>query len=278
MRAEARTKVAEHLYTVRVRGHRALGLAADPNTEIPAIELFEPYLGAGMSEPDPPIAVCALRSMETILVEETDLLAEVDRHDHRALRAGHRPAQRREGRRARLGRSGVQAPAARPTAPAAIAELGFGGDEGDHMQVVENTDAIHNVVVCTLCSCYPWPVLGLPPAWYKPAPYRARMVREPRAVLAEMGCGLDDVEIAVWDSSAEQRYLVLPQRPPGHQGRVRGGAGGAGHARRDDRGRAAVSGLDGVDVPRRNGELAFDAPWQSRAFGLAAAVPRGVRA
>jgi nitrile hydratase len=99
---------------------------------------------------------------------------------------------------------------------AAIAELGFGGAEGDHMQVVENTDAIHNVVVCTLCSCYPWPVLGLPPDWYKDAPYRSRMVREPRTVLAEMGCSLDDeVEIAVWDSSAEQRYLVLPQRPPG---------------------------------------------------------------
>ena len=99
---------------------------------------------------------------------------------------------------------------------AAIAELGFGGNEGDHMRVVKNTDAIHNVVVCTLCSCYPWPVLGLPPAWYKDAPYRARMVREPRTVLAEMGCRLDDeIEIAVWDSSAEQRYLVLPQRPPG---------------------------------------------------------------
>jgi nitrile hydratase subunit alpha len=99
---------------------------------------------------------------------------------------------------------------------AAIAELGFGGNEGDHMQVVENTDTTHNVVVCTLCSCYPWPVLGLPPGWYKDPPYRARMVREPRVVLAEMGCRLDDdVEIAVWDSSAEQRYLVLPQRPPG---------------------------------------------------------------
>jgi nitrile hydratase len=99
---------------------------------------------------------------------------------------------------------------------AAIAELGFGGNEGDHMQVVENTDLLHNVVVCTLCSCYPWPVLGLPPTWYKDPPYRARMVREPRAVLAEMGCRLDDhVEIAVWDSSAEQRYLVLPQRPAG---------------------------------------------------------------
>ena len=99
---------------------------------------------------------------------------------------------------------------------AAIAELGFGGDEGAHMQVVENTDVTHNVVVCTLCSCYPWPVLGLPPAWYKDPPYRARMVREPRTVLAEMGCDIEDhVEISVWDSSAEQRYLVLPQQPAG---------------------------------------------------------------
>ncbi len=102
---------------------------------------------------------------------------------------------------------------------AAIGELGYGGNEGEHMQVVENTDAVHNVVVCTLCSCYPWPVLGLPPAWYKDAPYRARMVREPRVLLAEMGCRVDeDVEIAVWDSSAEQRYLVLPQRPAGTDG------------------------------------------------------------
>lgn len=101
----------------------------------------------------------------------------------------------------------------------AIAELGFGGNEGDHMQVVENTEVVHNVVVCTLCSCYPWPVLGLPPAWYKDPPYRARVVREPRTVLAEMGCELDDrVEISVWDSSAEQRYLVLPQRPDGTAG------------------------------------------------------------
>ena len=97
---------------------------------------------------------------------------------------------------------------------AAIAELGFGGAEGDHMVVVENTPAIHNVVVCTLCSCYPWPVLGLPPAWYKDPPYRARMVREPRALLAEMGCELPgNAAIRVWDSSAEVRYLVLPERP-----------------------------------------------------------------
>jgi nitrile hydratase subunit alpha len=99
---------------------------------------------------------------------------------------------------------------------AAIAALGFGGPEGEHMVVVENTPAIHNVIVCTLCSCYPWPVLGLPPAWYKDPPYRARMVREPRMLLAEMGCPLpEEVEIRVWDSSAEVRYLVLPQRPPG---------------------------------------------------------------
>jgi nitrile hydratase len=99
---------------------------------------------------------------------------------------------------------------------AAISELGFGGPEGDHVVVVENTPGVHNVVVCTLCSCYPWPVLGLPPTWYKSPPYRARMVREPRALLAEMGCEVpDDVEIRVWDSSAETRYLVLPERPAG---------------------------------------------------------------
>jgi nitrile hydratase len=100
-------------------------------------------------------------------------------------------------------------------ATAAIAELGFGGPEGDHMVVVENTPTVHNLVVCTLCSCYPWPTLGLPPTWYKAPAYRSRAVREPRALLAEMGTELDDdVEIRVWDSSAEVRYLVLPQRPP----------------------------------------------------------------
>jgi nitrile hydratase subunit alpha len=99
---------------------------------------------------------------------------------------------------------------------AAIAELGFGGPEGEHMVVVENTPAVHNVVVCTLCSCYPWPVLGLPPSWYKSPAYRARMVREPRVLLREMGLDLpEQVEIRVWDSSAEIRYLVLPEPPPG---------------------------------------------------------------
>jgi len=102
---------------------------------------------------------------------------------------------------------------------AAIAELGFGGAEGDHMVVVENTPDVHNLVVCTLCSCYPWPTLGLPPAWYKAPAYRSRAVREPRVLLAEMGTPIpDDVEIRVWDSSAEVRYLVLPQRPPGTDG------------------------------------------------------------
>jgi nitrile hydratase len=101
-------------------------------------------------------------------------------------------------------------------ATAAIAELGIGGPQGEHMVVVENTPAVHNVVVCTLCSCYPWPVLGLPPTWYKSPAYRSRIVREPRAVLAEMGLRVPaDVEVRVWDSSAEVRYLVLPERPAG---------------------------------------------------------------
>ena len=104
-------------------------------------------------------------------------------------------------------------------ATGAIASLGFSGRQGAHMQVVEKTDKIHNLVVCTLCSCYPWPVLGLPPVWYKSAPYRARAVRDPRGVLAEFGTQLDgDVRIEVWDSTAEMRYLVLPQRPMGTEG------------------------------------------------------------
>ena len=99
-------------------------------------------------------------------------------------------------------------------ATSAIAELGFGGAEGEHIVALENTPSVHNVVVCTLCSCYPWPVLGLPPRWYKSPEYRSRVVREPRAVLAEFGTVLDaDVEVRVWDSSAEIRYLVLPLAP-----------------------------------------------------------------
>jgi nitrile hydratase len=98
----------------------------------------------------------------------------------------------------------------------AIAELGFGGAEGDNMVVVANTPNVHNMIVCTLCSCYPWPVLGLPPTWYKSSPYRSRAVSEPREVLREFGLEPGgEVEIRVWDSSAEVRYLVLPMRPPG---------------------------------------------------------------
>ena len=102
---------------------------------------------------------------------------------------------------------------------AAAAEFGYGGYEGEYLRVVENRPGLHNVIVCTLCSCYPWPVLGIPPVWYKSAPYRARVVREPRAVLAEFGLELpDDTQIQVWDSSAEMRYLVLPMRPDDSEG------------------------------------------------------------
>ena len=98
----------------------------------------------------------------------------------------------------------------------AIASLGHTGRQGEHMMVLENTPEVHNVVVCTLCSCYPWPVLGLPPVWYKAAPYRSRVVADPRSVLREFGTELsDDVEVRVWDSTAEMRYLVLPMRPAG---------------------------------------------------------------
>jgi nitrile hydratase len=101
-------------------------------------------------------------------------------------------------------------------APAAIAELGFTAGQGEHMVVLENEPKVHNLVVCTLCSCYPWPVLGLPPVWYKSAPYRSRAVIDPRGVLREFGLELgEDVEVRVWDSTAELRYIVLPERPAG---------------------------------------------------------------
>ncbi|KQT09336.1 nitrile hydratase subunit alpha [Ramlibacter sp. Leaf400] len=104
-------------------------------------------------------------------------------------------------------------------ASAAIASLGYTGRQGEHMVAVENTERVHNMVVCTLCSCYPWPVLGLPPVWYKSAPYRSRAVRDPRGVLADFGVTLPaDTEIRVWDSTAEVRYLVVPRRPAGTEG------------------------------------------------------------
>jgi nitrile hydratase len=102
---------------------------------------------------------------------------------------------------------------------AAIAELGYTGPQGEHIVVLENGPTVHNVVVCTLCSCYPWPVLGLPPSWYKDPAYRSRIVREPRAVLAELGLTVaETTEIRVWDSSSEVRYFVLPERPEGTDG------------------------------------------------------------
>lgn len=104
-------------------------------------------------------------------------------------------------------------------ASAAIAEFGFTGRQGEHMVAVFNTPEVHNMVVCTLCSCYPWPVLGLPPAWYKSAPYRSRVVVDPIGVLAEFGVALpESQEVKVWDSTAEVRYLVVPQRPEGTHG------------------------------------------------------------
>jgi nitrile hydratase subunit alpha len=100
-------------------------------------------------------------------------------------------------------------------ADAALTELGYGGMQGEHMVAVENSAKVHNLVVCTLCSCYPWPVLGLPPVWYKAAPYRSRSVIDPRGVLREFGLELpQDVEVRVWDSTAELRYMVVPERPP----------------------------------------------------------------
>jgi len=107
----------------------------------------------------------------------------------------------------------------RRDASAAIASLGYVGRQGEHMRVVENGPGLHNLVVCTLCSCYPWPVLGLPPAWYKSAPYRSRAVIDPRGVMREFGLELgEDIEVRVWDSTAEIRYLVLPERPAGTEG------------------------------------------------------------
>jgi len=101
----------------------------------------------------------------------------------------------------------------------AVAEFGYMGRQGEEMVVLENTPTVHNMVVCTLCSCYPWPVLGLPPVWYKSAPYRSRAVIDPRGVLREFGLALsEDVEVRVWDSTSEVRYLVLPERPPGTEG------------------------------------------------------------
>ncbi len=165
--------------------------------------------------PDPALRVKALESLliEKGLVDPAALDVFIDTYEHRVgPRNGARVVAKawvdREYRDWLM-----------RDATAAIASLDFVGRQGEHMSVVENTASVHNLVVCTLCSCYPWPVLGLPPAWYKSAPYRARAVADPRGVLAEFGTLLDDdVEVRVWDSTAEMRYLVLPRRPAGTEG------------------------------------------------------------
>jgi nitrile hydratase len=159
-----------------------------------------------------------VKALESLLVEKglvdpAALDAIVDYYEHRVgPRNGARVVARAWCDPAYLERL-------RADATAAIAELGYAGGQGEHMVAVENTPGVHNLVVCTLCSCYPWPVLGLPPVWYKSAPYRSRAVIDPRGVLAEFGTRLPpDTEIRVWDSTAEIRYLVIPERPAGTDG------------------------------------------------------------
>jgi nitrile hydratase len=161
---------------------------------------------------DMALRVKALESLlvEKGLVDPAALDAIIDTYEHKVgPRNGARVVARAWSDPAYLARL-------RADATAAIADLGYGGRQGEHMVVVENTPDIHNLVVCSLCSCYPWPVLGLPPSWYKASPYRSRAVIDPRGVLAELGLTLpEDVEIRVWDSTAEIRYLVIPERPTG---------------------------------------------------------------
>ncbi|MBZ5540075.1 MAG: nitrile hydratase subunit alpha [Acidobacteriia bacterium] len=161
---------------------------------------------------DPALRVKALESLlvEKKLVDRAALDALIDTYEHKVgPRNGARVVARAWVNPAYKQRLLTDA-------DAAIAELGYGGLQGEHMVVVENTPKLHNLVVCTLCSCYPWAVLGLPPVWYKSAPYRSRSVIDPRGVLREFGLELSpQVEVRVWDSTAEVRYLVLPERPSG---------------------------------------------------------------
>jgi nitrile hydratase len=164
---------------------------------------------------DPALRVKALESLlvEKGLVDRAALDVLVDAYEHKiGPRNGARVV-------ARAWSDPVYKQRLLKDADAAIAEMGYGGLQGEHMVVVENSPKVHNLVVCTLCSCYPWPVLGLPPVWYKSAPYRSRAVIDPRGVLREFGLELaEDVEVRVWDSTAELRYLVLPERPEGTEG------------------------------------------------------------
>lgn len=159
---------------------------------------------------DPALRVKALESLlvEKGLVDRAALDALVDLYEHKiGPRNGARVV-------ARAWTDPAYKQRLLTDASAAIAELGYTGLQGEHMSVVENSPTVHNLVVCTLCSCYPWPVLGLPPVWYKSSAYRSRAVIDPRGVLREFGLDVsDDVEVRVWDSTAELRYLVLPERP-----------------------------------------------------------------
>ena len=176
-------------------------------------------------------------------------------------------------------------------ATAAIAELGYGGRQGEHMVVVENTPKVHNLVVCTLCSCYPWPVLGLPPVWYKSAPYRSRAVIDPRGVLREFGLELpEDVEVRVWDSTAELRYLVLPERPAGSEKLseeelaalvTRDAMVGVAKVTLPQTGGQRMNGVHDMGgmhgmgpIQYEKNEPVFHEPWEARAFAL---TPRGGR-
>jgi len=170
----------------------------------------------------------------------------------------------------------------------AIAELGYGGLQGEHLVVVENTAAIHNVIVCTLCSCYPWPVLGLPPFWYKSKSYRSRIVSRPREVLREFGlCLDDDVQVEVWNSSYETRYMVLPRAP--HDVTHRSEAELAEIVTRDsmigvstvtsamvpsrEPARREIGDMSGTSaLPRKSGELEFQHPWEGEAFSIAVSL------
>lgn len=171
---------------------------------------------------------------------------------------------------------------------AAIAELGFSGLQGEHLVVVEDTPSVHNVIVCTLCSCYPWPVLGLPPFWYKSPAYRSRVAGNPRGVLREFGLELDEsVEILVWNSSAETRYLVLPERPAGTEQMseeelaalvTRDAMIGVARIQLDKHVTSTLSQRHVADMegttalPRQSGELIFQDPWEGSVFAMAVAL------
>ena len=172
----------------------------------------------GHGQEPPSEMALRVKALESLLVEKgivdpAALDAIIDTYEHKVgPRNGARVVARAWTDPAYLARL-------RADATAAIAELGYGGRQGEHMAAVENTPEVHNLVVCTLCSCYPWSVLGLPPVWYKSSPYRSRAVIDPRGVMAEFGLSLPETtEVRVWDSTAEIRYLVIPERPPGTEG------------------------------------------------------------